>query len=125
MAKFKVTIRPLYRPTYLVYGSLHTGSGHGASRVPVLLSRLQGLIGSLAEEWLSDKLEETFAPHNCATMLHKLHLVISGLAQGASTFYYFNIFFSLFNLAFHTLGIHFNLSSITFYIYNALVCNNF
>ncbi|XP_022648012.1 uncharacterized protein LOC111244821 isoform X2 [Varroa destructor] len=58
------------------------GSGHGASRVPVLLSRLQGLIGSLAEEWLSDKLEETFAPHNCATMLHKLHLVISGLAQG-------------------------------------------
>ncbi|OQR70075.1 sorting nexin-19-like [Tropilaelaps mercedesae] len=60
------------------------GSGHGTSKLSALLSRLENLMGSFAEEWLSDKVEEAFSSHNCATMLHKLHLVISGLAQGGN-----------------------------------------
>lgn len=59
---------------------------HQASRVTCLLSSFEGLVGAFVEEWLSEKLEECFSPHNCATVLHRLHLLISGLAQGLFRF---------------------------------------
>ncbi|XP_003739035.1 sorting nexin-19 [Galendromus occidentalis] len=55
---------------------------HQSSRFTCLLTSFEGLVGGLFEEWLNEKLEECLSPHNCATVLHRLHLLISGLAQG-------------------------------------------